>query len=173
MPRTLSTSSREQFKRLGVLGEWEDPYLTYKPSFEAKQIEVFGKMAEKGYIYKGMKPVYWCPHDQTALAEAEIEYADDPCTTLFVKFPVADDKGKLSQYCDLSRLFFVIWTTTPGPSPAMAICVNAEFEYVLLQVPGGEVYFSPRTWPRQSVRQGASTRRLQGPRHPSRAASSS
>ena len=132
---------REQFKRLGVLGEWEDPYLTYKPSFEAKQIEVFGKMAEKGYIYKGMKPVYWCPHDQTALAEAEIEYADDPCTTLFVKFPVADDKGKLSQYCDLSRLFFVIWTTTPWTIPGnMAICVNAEFEYVLLQVPGGEVY---------------------------------
>ena len=132
---------REQFKRLGVLGEWEDPYLTYKPSFEAKQIQVFGKMAEKGYIYKGMKPVYWCPHDQTALAEAEIEYADDPCTTLFVKFPVADDKGKLSQYCDLSRLFFVIWTTTPWTIPGnMAICVNAEFEYVLLQVPGGEVY---------------------------------
>ena len=131
----------EQFQRLGVLGEWENPYITLLPEFEAKQIEVFGKMAEKGLIYKGMKPVYWCPHDQTALAEAEIEYADDPCTTLFVKFPVADDKGKLSQYCDLSRLFFVIWTTTPWTIPGnMAICVNAEFEYVLLQVPGGEVY---------------------------------
>ena len=130
-----------QFQRLGVLGEWDDPYITLKPEFEAKQIEVFGKMAEKGLIYKGMKPVYWCPHDQTALAEAEIEYADDPCTTIFVKFPVKDDKGRLGQYCDLSRLFFVIWTTTPWTIPGNhAICVNAAFDYVLLKAPNGEVY---------------------------------
>jgi len=131
----------EQFQRLGVLGEWDDPYITLLPQFEAEQIEVFGKMAEKGLIYKGMKPVYWCPHDQTALAEAEIEYQDDPCTTIFVKFPVRDDKGKLSQYCDLSKLSFVIWTTTPWTIPGnYAICVNAQFDYVLLQVPNGEVY---------------------------------
>ncbi len=130
-----------QFQRLGVLGDWDDPYITLKPEFEARQIEVFGKMAEKGLIYKGMKPVYWCPHDQTALAEAEIEYADDPCTTIFVKFPVADDKGKLSPYTDLGRTSFVIWTTTPWTLPGnMAICVNGEYEYVLLQVPSGEVY---------------------------------
>lgn len=130
-----------QFQRLGVLGEWENPYITLLPEFEAKQIEVFGKMAEKGLIYKGMKPVYWCPFDQTALAEAEIEYADDPCTTIFVKFPVADDKGKLGQYVDLSRTYFVIWTTTPWTIPGnYAICLNAEFDYVLLQVPGGDVY---------------------------------
>ena len=132
---------REQFKRLGVLGEWDDPYLTLKPAFEAKQVEIFGKMAEKGFIFKGMKPVYWCPNDQTALAEAEIEYADDPCTTLFVKFPVRDDKGRLAQYADLSRTYFVIWTTTPWTIPGnMAICVNADFDYVLLQAPNGEVY---------------------------------
>ncbi|MGM9606138.1 MAG: isoleucine--tRNA ligase [Oscillospiraceae bacterium] len=132
---------REQFKRLGVLGEWDDPYITLKPAFEAEQIRIFGKMAEKGYIYKGMKPVYWCPADQTALAEAEIEYADDPCTTIFVKFPVRDDKGKLAQVTDLSKTFFVIWTTTPWTIPGnMAISVNPEFDYVLLQVPGGEVY---------------------------------
>ena len=132
---------REQFQRLGVLGEWDDPYLTLKPEFEARQIEVFGQMAEKGLIYKGMKPVYWCPHDQTALAEAEIEYADDPCTTLFVKFPVRDDKGKLAQYADLSKTFFVIWTTTPWTIPGnMAICVNAGFDYVLLKAPNGETY---------------------------------
>ncbi len=132
---------REQFKRLGVLGEWDDPYITMTPGFEAVQIEVFGKMAEKGYIYKGVKPVYWCPHDQTALAEAEIEYADDPCTTLFVKFPVRDDQGKLGQYAPLDKLFFVIWTTTPWTIPGnMAISLNARFDYVLLQVPGGEVY---------------------------------
>ncbi len=132
---------RSEFKRLGVLGDWDNPYLTLKPEFEAKQVEIFGKMAEKGYIYKGMKPVYWCPADQTALAEAEIEYADDPCTTLFVKFPVMDDHGKLSQYADLSKTYFVIWTTTPWTIPGnMAICVNPEFDYVLLQVPNGEVY---------------------------------
>ena len=132
---------REQFKRLGVLGEWDDPYLTLKPYFEAKQVKVFGEMAKKGFIYKGMKPVYWGPHDQTALAEAEIEYADDPCTTIFVKFPVRDDKGMLAQYCDLSKLFFVIWTTTPWTIPGnMAICLNAELDYVLLEVPSGEVY---------------------------------
>lgn len=132
---------REQFKRLGVLGEWEDPYITLTPGFEAKQVEVFGQMAEKGLIYKGMKPVYWCPHDQTALAEAEIEYADDPCTTLFVKFAVRDDKGKLAPYGDVSKMSFVIWTTTPWTIPGnMAISLNAEFDYVLLQVPGGEVY---------------------------------
>ena len=131
----------EQFQRLGVLGEWENPYITLLPEFEAKQIEVFGKMAEKGLIYKGMKPVYWCPADQTALAEAEIEYADDPCTTIFVKFPVQDDKGKLGQYTDLCKTYFVIWTTTPWTIPGnYAICLNAEFDYVLLQVPGGDVY---------------------------------
>ena len=130
-----------QFQRLGVLGEWENPYITLLPEFEAKQIEVFGKMAEKGLIYKGMKSVYWCPHDQTALAEAEIDYQDDPCTTIFVKFPVKDDKGKLAQYCDLSKLFFVIWTTTPWTIPGnTAISLNAAFDYVLLQAPNGEVY---------------------------------
>ena len=119
----------EQFQRLGVIGEWENPYITLLPEFEAKQIEVFGKMAEKGLIYKGMKSVYWCPHDQTALAEAEIEYQDDPCTTIFVKFPVRDDKGKLGQYCDLSKLFFVIWTTTPWTIPGnAAISLNAGFD---------------------------------------------
>ena len=131
----------EQFQRLGVLGEWENPYITLLPEFEAKQIEVFGKMAEKGLIYKGMKSVYWCPHDQTALAEAEIDYQDDPCTTIFVKFPVKDDQGKLAQYCDLSKLFFVIWTTTPWTIPGnTAISLNADFDYVLLQAPNGEVY---------------------------------
>ncbi|MCD8004187.1 MAG: isoleucine--tRNA ligase, partial [Oscillospiraceae bacterium] len=136
---------RSQFKRLGVLGEWDDPYVTLKPEFEAEQIRIFGKMAEKGYIYKGRKPVYWCPHDQTALAEAEIEYADDPCTTVFVKFPLGDDKGKLDGICPKDKTFFVIWTTTPWTIPGnLAICVNAAFEYVLLQVPGGEVYILAR-----------------------------
>ncbi len=78
----------EQFKRLGVIGDWENPYRTLNPEFEAKQMEVFGEMALKGYIYKGLKPVYWCAHDETALAEAEIEYAEDPCNSVYVKFEV-------------------------------------------------------------------------------------
>ena len=87
----------EGFKRLGVVGDWEHPYKTMNPSFEAEEVKVFGEMYKKGYIYKGLKPVYWCPHDETALAEAEIEYQDDPCTTVYVKFPMQDDLGKLSQ----------------------------------------------------------------------------
>ncbi len=132
---------RAEFQRLGVIGDWENPYLTLSPEFEAAQIEIFGKMAEKGYIYKGMKPVYWCPHDETALAEAEIEYQDDPCTTIFVKFPIRNDLGKLSRYAPLNRTFSVIWTTTPWTIPGnMAIVVNPELDYVLLQAPNGEVY---------------------------------
>lgn len=136
---------REQFKRLGVMGDWENPYLTLKPAFEAKQIEVFGAMAEKGYIYKGLKPVYWCPHDETALAEAEIEYADDPCVSLYVKFAVKDDRGILSQYADLSRIFFVIWTTTTWTLPGnLGISLNADFDYILMEVPSGEIYIVAR-----------------------------
>ena len=108
----------EGFKRMGVVGDWEHPYLTMNPSFESEEVKVFGEMYKKGYIYKGLKPVYWCAHDETALAEAEIEYKDDPCTTVYVKFQVKDDKGKLSQYGDISKMYFVIWTTTSGPCPA-------------------------------------------------------
>ena len=85
---------REEFKRLGVLGDWDHPYLTLQHSFEAEQIRVFGAMANKGYIYKGLKPVYWCPHCETALAEAEIEYADQKTPTIYVKFPLTKDNGK-------------------------------------------------------------------------------
>jgi len=130
---------RKQFMRLGGIGDWFNPYLTLAPEFEANQIEVFGEMAAKGYIYKGLKPVYWCPSDETALAEAEIEYSDDPCTSIFVKFQVSDDKGVLSG-CDLSKTFFVIWTTTPWTLTAnLAISLNDKFEYALTKV-GEETY---------------------------------
>ena len=129
------------FRRMGVIGDWEHPYKTMAPSFEAEEVRIFGEMFKKGYIYKGKKPVYWCYTDETALAEAEIEYQNDPCTTIFVKFPIKDDQGKLAQYCDLSRLFFVIWTTTPWTLPGnRAICLNARLEYSLIQVPCGEIY---------------------------------
>ena len=130
----------DQFKRLGVIGDFEHPYLTLKPEFEARQIEIFGEMAKKGYIYKGLKPVYWCYHDETALAEAEIEYQDDPCTTVYVKFPMHDDQGKLS-HLDKSKLNFVIWTTTIWTLPGnLAIALHPDESYALVKAPNGEVY---------------------------------
>lgn len=131
----------DQFKRLGVLGDWERPYLTMAPKFEAREVQVFGEMFRKGYIYKGKKPVYWCPHDETALAEAEIEYSDHESPSIYVRFNVTDDKGKLGQYCDLSRPYFVIWTTTPWTLPGnLAICLNGELDYVLAKTQAGDVY---------------------------------
>ena len=130
----------EGFKRIGVLGDWEHPYKTMDPGFEAEEVKVFGEMYKKGYIYKGLKPVYWCYHDETALAEAEIEYQDDPCTTVYVKFPMNDDLGKLS-HLDKSKLTFVIWTTTIWTLPGnLAIALNPRELYNLVQAPNGEVY---------------------------------
>ena len=99
---------RNQFKRLGILGRWDTPYLTMDPQFEAQEVEVFGKMYEKGYIYRGKKPVYWCAQDETALAEAEIEYQNDKVQSIYVKFRVMDDKGKLAGLTDLANTYFVI-----------------------------------------------------------------
>ena len=131
----------DQFKRLGVTADWEHPYLTMNRSFEGREIKVFGEMFKRGYIYKGMKPVYWCPHDETALAEAEIEYKTDPCTSIYVKFRVKDDQGKLAQYADLQKTYFVIWTTTTWTLPGnQAIALNPVETYVLAQVPNGETY---------------------------------
>ncbi len=130
-----------QFKRLGVCADWENPYLTMSPEFEAEEVKVFGEMFKKGYIYKGLKPVYWCPKDETALAEAEIEYQTDKCTSIYVKFKVADDKGKLASVCDLDNTYFVIWTTTTWTLPGnLAIALNPVEEYDLVKVESGEVY---------------------------------
>ena len=139
------SSQRDQFMRLGVLGDFKDPYLTLKPEFEARQIEVFGEMAKKGFIYKGLKPVYWCPDCQTALAEAEIEYQDDPCYSVYVKFKVADDRGVLSNLgIDLDKTYFVIWTTTTWTLPGnLAICLGPDYEYTVVQA-NGENYIMAR-----------------------------
>ena len=129
------------FKRMGVLADWEHPYKTMDPGFEAEEVKVFGEMYKKGYIYKGLKPVYWCPKDETALAEAEIEYQDDPCTTVYVKFQVKDDLGKLSQYGDISKMYFLIWTTTIWTLPGnLAIAVHPRESYVLVKADNGEMY---------------------------------
>ena len=134
-------TQRTQFKRLGILGEWDNPYMTLKPEFEAKQIEIFGNMAQKGYVYKGLKPVYWCPDCNTALAEAEIEYEEDPCFSIYVKFAVKDDKGKLAALgVDPEKTFFVIWTTTTWTLPGnMAICLGPDYEYCAVKA-NGEYY---------------------------------
>ena len=131
---------REGFKRMGVIGDWEHPYKTMDPGFEAMETRVFGKMYKNGHIYKGLKPVYWCAYDETALAEAEIEYKDDPCTTVYVKFPMHDDLGKLSAL-DKSRLYFVIWTTTIWTLPGnLAIALHPSESYVIVKAPNGEMY---------------------------------
>ena len=130
----------EGFQRLGCIGDWEHPYLTMSPTFEAGEVRVFGEMYGKGYIYKGLKPVYWCPNDETALAEAEIEYQDDPCTTVYVKFPMRDDLGKLP-HVDKSKLFFVIWTTTIWTLPGnLAIALHPSESYALVKAGNGETY---------------------------------
>lgn len=123
-------SQRSQFKRIGVRGDWENPYITLKPEFEARQIEVFGKMAEKGYIYKGLKPVYWSPSSESALAEAEIEYKDVKSPSIYVSFPIKDAKGVVP-----ADAKFIIWTTTPWTLPAnLGISLNPEFTYVVVAV---------------------------------------
>ena len=116
------------FKRLGVLGDWEHPYITFDPKMEARQIGVFGDMYKKGYIYQGLKPVYWCTDCETALAEAEIEYKDVTSTSIYVKFPVREGKGVLD-----TDTFIVIWTTTPWTLPGnTGITVGKDFDYSIV-----------------------------------------
>jgi isoleucyl-tRNA synthetase len=123
----------EGFKRLGAIGDWENPYITYQPQMEAKQIGVFGNMYKKGYIYKGLKPVYWCTDCETALAEAEIEYKDIKSNTAYVKFPVIEGKGLF----DERDTYVVIWTTTPWTLPGnTGITISPEFKYSLVDVQG-------------------------------------
>lgn len=123
---------RDQFLRFGVRGDFQNPYITMDPSYEAEQIRVFGVMAQKGYIYKGFKPVYWCPSCETALAEAEIEYETHTSPSIYVAFPVKDGKGVLSNDTEI-----VIWTTTPWTIPAnMGIALGPDFDYSVVAVHG-------------------------------------
>ena len=132
---------RNEFIRLGSIGDYDHPYLTLQPKHEAEQIRIFGEMAKKDFIYKGLKPVYWCPECKTALAEAEIEYAEDPCNSIYVKFKVEDDGGKLAALnTELDKTYFVIWTTTTWTLPGnLAICLGPEYEYVAVHA-NGEYY---------------------------------
>jgi isoleucyl-tRNA synthetase len=121
----------DQFKRLGVWGDWDNPYITYTPDYEAKQIEIFGEMAKKGYIYKGLKPVYWCTSCVTALADAEVEYADHTSPSIYVNFKVKEGS---SQIDELNEANLVIWTTTPWTLPGNSgVALHPDFEYSLFK----------------------------------------
>ena len=132
---------RNAFKRLGVRGDWNNPYITFTKDFEAMQIDVFGAMVKKGFVYKGLKPVYWCTDCETALAEAEIEYMQDDTTSIYVKFPVKDDKGVLKKFTgSLDNVYVVIWTTTTWTLPGnLAISLNPDFSYSVVKA-GNEYY---------------------------------
>lgn len=132
---------RTDFKRLGVLGDWDHPYITMTHDYEAVQIHVFGEMAKKGYIYKGKKAVYWCPHCETALAEAEIEYGEEKSPAIFVKMPLVKDNGMLPEAAHGKPAYIVIWTTTPWTMPAnVAIALHPDFEYAWVECEG-EILF--------------------------------
>ncbi len=133
------SKQREGFKRMGVRGDWEHPYITLKPEYEAKQLEVFAEMVRKGLIYKGLKPVHWCPSCETALAEAEIEYADKKSHSIYVKFELIEDPKSVFPKLD-KPIYFVIWTTTPWTLPAnVAVTLHEEFEYSLVDL-GDQVF---------------------------------
>ena len=117
-------------RRIGVRGDWENPYITLKPEYEAQQIKVFGEMAKKGYIYKGKKPVYWSPSSESALAEAEIEYQDKRSASIYVAFEVTDGKGVIEEGVKI-----IIWTTTPWTIPAnLGISLHPQLNYVVVAV---------------------------------------
>lgn len=128
-----------EFKRLGVLGNWENPYLTIDPEYEAEQVRVFGEMYKKGYIEKGLKPVYWCAACETALAEAEVEYADHTSTSIYVRFKFDDESVKkissiLNNANGNKDVYAIIWTTTPWTIPSnMAISMHPRFEYTFFE----------------------------------------
>ena len=125
---------REQFKRLGIRGDWEHPYLTMSHEFEARIVEVFAELVEKGYIYRGLKPVLWCPYDETALAEAELEYEQKSSPSIYVRFPLAEDPNGIMP---AGESYTVIWTTTPWTIPAnLAVAFHPELEYVVARANG-------------------------------------
>jgi isoleucyl-tRNA synthetase len=128
------------FSRLGILGEWETPYLTMSNEYEATTARLFGKFLERGYVYKGLRPVYWCIHDQTALAEAEVEYKEHTSPSVYVKFPLKTDPAQIDGALAGKNVFVVIWTTTPWTLPAnLGIAVHPDFDYSAVEV-GDEVY---------------------------------
>jgi len=131
---------RSQFKRLGVFGRWDKPYATMDFPYEAKILETFFGFYEKGFVYKGLKPVYWCSHDRTALAEAEVEYEMHTSPSVYVRYKLTSRPEKIDPRLAGKNVWTIIWTTTPWTLPAsMAVAFNPEMEYVALE-DGGDVY---------------------------------
>lgn len=138
---TAMNNQTRDFQRLGILGEWSNPYLTMSPEYESSTARLFGRFLERGYVYKGLRPVYWCIHDQTALAEAEVEYKEHTSPSVYVKFPLRSDPAAIDAGLAGKNVFVVIWTTTPWTLPAnMGITVHPDFDYSAIEVSGGEVY---------------------------------
>jgi len=139
---TAMNNQTRDFQRLGILGEWQNPYLTMSPEYESATARLFGRFLERGFVYKGLRPVYWCIHDQTALAEAEVEYKEHISPSVYVKFPLKSDPAEIDPALAGKNVFVVIWTTTPWTLPAnMGIAVHPEFEYSALSYePKNEVY---------------------------------
>jgi isoleucyl-tRNA synthetase len=128
------------FQRLGILGDWENPYSTMSDHYEAETARLFARFVERGFVYKGARPVYWCIHDQTALAEAEVEYREHDSPSVYVKFPIAGDPAAIDPALAGRKVFALIWTTTPWTLPAnLGIAVHPDFEYVAVES-GDEVY---------------------------------
>lgn len=128
------------FQRLGILGEWENPYITMSDHYEAETARLFARFVERGFVYKGARPVYWCIHDQTALAEAEVEYHQHTSPSVYVKFPLKSDPALIDPALAGRKVFALIWTTTPWTLPAnLGIAVHPDFEYVAFES-GNEVY---------------------------------
>ncbi len=128
---------REQFKRLGILGRWEQPYSTMTPKYESVIVRQLFDFMENGAVYKGLRPVYWCIHDKTALAEAEIEYSTHTSPSVWVKYPLTSDPAKIDPALAGKKASTIIWTTTPWTLPAsMAVAFHPELEYVALEFNG-------------------------------------
>lgn len=138
---TAMNNQTRDFQRLGILGEWKNPYLTMSPEYESSTARLFGKFLERGYVYKGLRPVYWCIHDQTALAEAEVEYREHTSPSVYVKFPLKSDPSLIDPALVGKNVFVVIWTTTPWTLPAnLGITVHPDFDYSAIEVSDAEVF---------------------------------
>ncbi|MGI8812648.1 MAG: isoleucine--tRNA ligase [Pyrinomonadaceae bacterium] len=138
---TAMNNQTRDFQRLGILGEWANPYLTMSPEYESSTARLFGKFLERGYVYKGLRPVYWCVHDQTALAEAEVEYKEHTSPSVYVKFPLLSDPTLIDPALAGKNVFVVIWTTTPWTLPAnLGITVHPDFDYSAIEVSDAEVF---------------------------------
>ncbi len=138
---TAMNNQTRDFQRLGILGEWETPYLTMSAEYESSTARLFGRFLERGYVYKGLRPVYWCIHDRTALAEAEVEYKEHTSPSVYVKFPMKTDPAEIDGALAGKNVFVVIWTTTPWTLPAnMGIAVHPDFDYSAIEVSDAEVF---------------------------------